>query len=100
MSIGNKKAFAGPEVVGLPGGGSETTHHGGMTYREWLVGMIASGIHAHPMFVDCDHIELAYACTDLADAIIADLDLDAAPKSKPPKSRTAPKAKPSTGAES
>jgi hypothetical protein len=69
MNIGSQPAFAQPPVWNER---DQTWDSGasGMTYRQWLIGMIASGDAAAPEWQDADWI------IRRADAIIAELNAE------------------------
>lgn len=63
------------QYISGPGGLSQssmTTAQGGMTYRQWLVGQIATGaLQQEEKFTTAS---VAGACVQIADAIIAELE--------------------------
>ena len=73
VSIGNHQAFPvydGENTYGVAGSSD------GMTYRQWLLGHIASGFAASDLNLDTERIALA--SIKFGDAIIAALDQETA----------------------
>lgn len=70
MTIGDQPAFPGVQQTPFkPGYMDNQTAIPGMTYRQWLIGMIATGCHTSDRVIDG-----ANWVVDQADAIIERLD--------------------------
>jgi hypothetical protein len=72
MSVGDFAAYPGIAVTG-----DKHPYQRGMTYRQWLIGMIASGHYiTSSVNYAAGNASIAIHIIDQADAIIAQLDAE------------------------